>query len=211
VLSSDDHEAAAFVVHRLGSIRLAESQAQLMAEGRAVMRDGSYYDGLVVEVRQVEDMKIGRVAASLMTGVLETELSNGRAILDTHRQNEAFLRDVHARLMLLSTPVADQRDLQTIAVALADADAKRGGIQDRMDRVSMTIDPKLREMLESLRLRIEELNGLRDQNLRSTGVLESELRELDNRLAAGSNSAGSKLSLALQRKLFRFVRTTPCE
>ena len=50
VLHSGDALAAAFVVFRLGNVRLAVSQDELLGGGRAIMRDGAYNDGIVIEV-----------------------------------------------------------------------------------------------------------------------------------------------------------------
>jgi hypothetical protein len=63
VFASSDDLALAFIQFRTGQVRLADTQAQLLEGGRAIMRDGAYNSGLIVEVLRSRDMKIGRAAA----------------------------------------------------------------------------------------------------------------------------------------------------
>ena len=85
MIRSDDKLAMAFVVFRLGNVRLAENQNELLSGGRAVMDDSAYYDGLITEMRRPDGLKIGRAAAPLMEATLRERIER-----DNHHDLELY-------------------------------------------------------------------------------------------------------------------------
>jgi len=203
VFTSDDAVAMAFVIFRLGNVRLARSQVELMADGRAVMEDGSYYDGLVVEIRIAGDFKIGKVAAALMTDVLEKEFADETAIAKTHMANERLLSDIYERLVRLCSDFDDADRLETLSIALAESEEQKKDLLDRLERVGLLVDPKLDESRKRLDARIAELREGRETNQKTIGNLETELAQLGQALGAAQNTRGSWWSVKHRLGLFR--------
>ncbi|RRH96900.1 DNA primase [Mesorhizobium tamadayense] len=203
VFTSDDAIAMSFVISRLGSVRLARSQVELMADGRAVMDDGSYYDGLVVEIRVASDFKIGKVAATLMTGVLEKEFADESAIAKTHLANERLLSDIFERLVRLCSDFGEGDRLETLSIALADSEERKRDLLDRLERVGLLVDPKLDESRKLLDGRIAGLREERETNQKKIGALETELAQLSRVLGDGQAIRGSWWSVKHRLRLFR--------
>lgn len=203
VFTGDDAIAMAFVTFRLGTVRLAGSQAELMADGRAVMADGTYYDGLVVEIRSAGEFKIGKVAASLMAGVLEKEFADESAVTRVHQANESLLVDVHSRLQRLGTPFEEEDALERLAIALADIDARRDEAWERLDRVDKLADPELDASRQRLVARIADLREERETNQKALGSLETELGQLARMLHGAQEMRGSWWSVKHRLRLFR--------
>lgn len=203
VMTSDDRIVMAMVIFRVGSVRLAETQAQLISEGRAIMDDGSYYDGLVVEVMHVRDMKLGRTAASLMVDVLSRELEDERAVSKVHRGTEDLLSMLLVRMSELATPVPDERKLERLSIQLADSDARRDEIAGRLQKVSMTLDPALAESRRRLEKRIADLQEESRVPDRAIAVLKSELVAMNAQITGGAEVPGSRWSVRLAWRLFR--------
>lgn len=203
VFTGDDAVAMAFVTHRLGNVRLAASQAELMADGRAVMADGTYHDGLVVEIRGAGEFKIGKVAATLMAGVLEKEFADESAVTRVHQANERALVDIHARLERLAVPFDEADGLERLAIGLADIDARRKDALERLERVDLLVDPELEASRRRLVARIAELRDEREANQKSLGSVETELGQLNRMLRGAQELRGSWWSVKHRFRLFR--------
>ncbi|MDQ0392879.1 SbcC/MukB-like Walker B domain-containing protein [Labrys monachus] len=203
ILRSDDELAMALVVQRLGSIRLAETQEELFLPGRAIMRDGTYDDGIVIEVRHPDGLKIGRVAAELMLDRLQAELTDEQQLAQTHRGHADFLTDICGRLHLLTIAPAETETLETLASALAEIDDRRADLQERIDRVGLLLDPAIQESFSKVRRRLKVLHEERGERQTDRGGLRAELTALDIRLNAGEGEIGSWWSLRTRRRLFR--------
>lgn len=203
ILRSDDPLAMAFVTFRLGAVRLAETQEDLFRPGRAIMRDGAYDDGVVVEVRHPEGLKIGRVAAELMIDVLRGELEEQRRLAETHRRNAAFFGEILGRLELLTIPPPETETLTALTSALAEIDERRAEIQDRLDRVGLLVDPALQDSLTKASHRLSTLRDEKGEQQDIRGRLRSELGAIEKRLSAGDRELGSWLSLTVWRNRFR--------
>lgn len=203
VLASDDPLAQAFIIFRAGSIRLAETQAELLGGGRAIMRDGAYNSGVVVEVLRASDLKIGRAAAPLMQSELARQIEEQRALIATHRQVEQFHEDIAKRLEALVRPVEDENRLDRLSIAIDQYDEQRTELQKRLDRIAATIDPALQAALENNRARLRALNEDKQQLVEQRGLLTGGIGEIDRRLGAGEAFPGSRMCLATRRRLFR--------
>jgi uncharacterized protein YPO0396 len=203
IFTSDDAIAMAFVIYRLGGVRLAHSQVELLADGRAVMDDGSYYDGLVVEVRTAGDFKIGKVAAALMTSVLEKDFVDETAIAKTHLANERLLSDIHERLVRFCSGFGEADRLEALSIALADSEGRKKDALDRLERVDLLVDPELDASRKRLDSRIADLREEREANQKKLGGLETELAQLGQVLRGAQEMRGSWWSVKHRLRLFR--------
>lgn len=77
-----------------------------MGGGRAIMRDGAYNSGIVVEVLRTQDLKIGRAAAPLMEAELVRQIEERRGWLANHGDTERFHDDIVKKLDALIAETA---------------------------------------------------------------------------------------------------------
>ncbi|MDK4705023.1 SbcC/MukB-like Walker B domain-containing protein [Rhizobium sp. CNPSo 4062] len=203
VINSDDPLVMAFVVFRVGNVRLAASQEELLSGGRAVMVDGAYHDGLVTEVRRAQGMKIGRAAAPLMIATLQQRITGHTDLLQVHRGKERFFDDVMRRLEQCAQPVADADRLESITTAYSDLAERRTEARDRLGRIAAQVDPRLTEAEARATRAIKSLNEDRDRLVFRRATLEAELKQLDEKLRGGNNQPGSWLALNHHRRQFK--------
>ncbi len=203
VLRSEDPLALAFLVQRAGSVRLAETQEELLSGGRAIMRDGAYNSGIVVEVLRAHGVKIGRAAAPLMIEKFERQITEARAVLATHLDAARFHADVARRLEELADDSGGERRLDELSLSLdrlaESCEAKR----IRLQRITASIDPALQTELARVARLLEELQGDQVRISRSQGQLTERRHELDRTLAGGDSLIGSRLRFANRLRLLR--------
>jgi hypothetical protein len=205
IIHSDDPLAMAFVVFRIGTVHLAESQNELLSGSRAVMADGTYYDGLVTEMRRAQGMKIGRAAAPLMIETLQQRISEYTALLQVHRDKERFFEDVLRRLEQCAAPVEDKDRLESITSAYSDLAERRAEARERLGRIAAQIDPQLTEAEARATRTIKSLNEDRDGLLTRRTWLTAELKQIEQKLVGGDAQPGSWLCLSHRRRQFKAV------
>ncbi|SEH43236.1 SbcC/MukB-like Walker B domain-containing protein [Tardiphaga sp. OK245] len=203
MIRSNDPLAMAFVVYRIGNVRLAADQQELLSGGRAVMADGAYYDGLITEIRRAEGAKIGRAAAPLMAAELQRRLDENEKLLDVHSQNKRFFEDVIRRLEDCSAPVKDGEQLDNLALALGDLMDKRTDARRRFEAISAETDPQLNDAEQRLKLHLSQLGKRRDDLNRRDASLGTEIEEIERKLGSSVHLLGSRDCLAHRRRMFR--------
>lgn len=203
VLASDDPLATAFIVFRAGQVELAESQPALLAGGRAIMRDGAYNNGIVVEVLRTRDMKIGRAAVPLMEQGLRRQIDELNALVATHRGIERFHEDIAKRLEGLAQPVEASDRLDRLAIDIAERDDRRAQLQLRLDRISAMIDPALLSALEGLKARRQALARDKQELVERRGGLARDAAEALRTLGGGHELVGSRACLRHRWTAFR--------
>jgi hypothetical protein len=208
MIRSNDKLAMAFVVFRLGNVRLAENQNELLSGGRAVMDDGAYYDGLITEMRRPDGLKIGRAAAPLMEATLRERIEQRSELLKVHVEKKRLFEDAIRRLEDCSRAVDEKDMLSVLTVALGDLDDRREDARRRLDRISSQVDPELLDAEKRSQARLKNLNADRDELLGRRGSLKTSVDEIKARLGAGDQTVGSYLCLAKRRRQFRGVVTS---
>jgi hypothetical protein len=203
VLRSEDPLAIAFIVFRTGTIRLADTQEELLSGGRAIMRDGAYNSGIVVEVLRVQDFKIGRAAVPLMLAALKEKIDEQQPLLANHKTAEQFHEDIARRLEAIITPIADEDRLDRLVIEIAQLDEQRAELQDRLDKISATVDPALRNALAAATARRTEIVAGKSELLERRGELRNALQEVAAKLNGGEGQIGSWLCLTARRRQFR--------
>jgi len=203
MIRSDDPLAMAFVVFRIGNVRLADDQDALLSGGRAVMADGAYHDGLITEMRGTDGMKIGRAAAPLMEAALVARIEQRSVLLKTHRENERFFEDVIRRLEDCSRPVVEGESLDAIALTLDGLAEKRTEALRRLERISAQIDPQLLDTELRSKALLANFRSDREDMIDMRATLRTETEGVRRKLAAGESIPGSYLSLKQRGRLFR--------
>lgn len=203
VLTSDDELAMAFVVGRLGGVRLADNETDLIGARRAIMRDGTYNDGIVIDTRRPSDLKIGRTAAGLMVDQLEKALTDASAIHKQHDDRAQFYDDVVRRLERLAVAPEDDNRLPELVEALADCDERLIDGQRRIAEILSQVDPKLHAELQEARAERVSLNTDLGEIREKRGGLHTALTQIAFNLGQGEGQLGSMFSLKARRARFR--------
>lgn len=210
VLKSDDALAMAFVVGRLGGVRLAATVAELVGARRAIMQDGTYNDGFVIETRRPQDLKIGRSAAQLMQGQLERAIADETAILKKHDEHARFYEDIGRRLEGVAAPPAVEDRLETIVDGLADHDERLADTRRRLAGLLAQIDPALHADLQAARHRQATLTAEKEELREDRGRTQQALSQINVNLGQGDGFPGSWMCLTARRGRFRGrIRTLP--
>jgi hypothetical protein len=211
MISSDDKLAMAFVVFRIGNVRLAENQDELLSGSRAVMADGAYYDGLITEMRRPDGLKIGRAAAPLMEATLRERIEQRSQLLRVHLEKKRFFEDAIRRIEDCSRPVDEKDRLEALAFALGDLADRRADARRRLYRISTQVDPELLDAEKRSQVLLNSLKTDRDELIDSRASLRSKIEEVKARLGAGEQTVGSYLCLAHRRRQFRSVVTSAAQ
>jgi energy-coupling factor transporter ATP-binding protein EcfA2 len=203
VFASEDPLAMAFITFRTGNVRLAESQAELLGDGRAIMRDGAYNSGVVVEVLRTADLKIGRAAAPLMEASLAQQIEEQLRIAAHHDEVQRFHDDVGRRVEALTDKVGEDARLEQLVLELERLEEQRLDHQRRLDRIAATIDPKLQADLNRVKVQIRELTTDKEELIGRRERLKQVVLNIGRQLDAGDAQPGSWISFSNRRRLFR--------
>jgi energy-coupling factor transporter ATP-binding protein EcfA2 len=206
LIRTDDRDAMLFILRRYGTVRLADDMASFEADGRALMQDGLYDDGLARTHRAVEprDFKIGRTAQAML-------IQNRRAELEE-------LQDSAAK------SIATGKILDGVAAALSELrqeGARFGEIfelltqaigQEKSNRAE--IEAIIAQGDDGLGERLRENRALKDRTLEEKRKLESELADDAGKVRAAQqlldglqNMPGSRTYLSLQTRFYRDHRS----
>lgn len=203
VFASDDPLAIAFLRFRTGQVRLAGTQAELLAGGRAIMRDGAYNSGIVVEVLRTRDLKIGRAAAPLMEAELLARIEDRQALIAVHAETERFHDDIHRKLLPLMADVDPADRLDLLVAAIDQHEESRTELQHRIDKIAMTVDPAIQHNLDKVKLQLRSATEEKEELIGRRGQLGQARIEIQRRLDAGDAQPGSWLCLRSRRALFK--------
>ncbi|MDX8506247.1 SbcC/MukB-like Walker B domain-containing protein [Mesorhizobium captivum] len=203
IFASEDQLAMAFIRFRTGQVRLADTQAELLGGGRAIMRDGAYNSGIVVEVLRTQDLKIGRAAAPLMETELARQIAERQGWAATHLEAERFHDDIRRKLepLLEEVPVADRLDL--LAEAIDQHNVTRIELQMRLDRIAATVDPAIQQGLDRVKLQLRSVNDEKEELVGRRGQLKQADLDVQRRLGAGDGQPGSWNCLKARRLAFK--------
>ena len=201
ILHTDDPDARILVDKRLGNIRRAETTADLRLPGRAVMRDGTFDDGIVVEVRNLErHHKIGKKAAD--SAALEIELDRLIKRRDALMQTETALLAAADSLSSLAKIGGAQADSVILAYSTAE-DTLRQALE-RLREIESHIDPKLAEQKSALQNAIRERGKDRDEAIGKKSAAETQAANYEDKVSQGDLSAGSHMNVLKKRADMRF-------
>lgn len=203
VFTSADPLALAFVRFRTGHVRRADSQAELLGGGRAIMRDGAYNSGIVVEVLRTKDLKIGRAAAPLMESELDRKIAERRGWLGNHVEAARFHDDIIRKIEPLTLEPAAEDRLDLLASAIEKHDEERTALQKSLAAIAATADPRIQEGLDLLKIQLDSADHDKSELTDRRGRLRQAGVDVQKRLDAAEGQLGSWLCLRARRRLFR--------
>lgn len=188
VLASDDPRAMAFVIRRIGGVRLAETLADLHQPGRAIMDDGTYDDGLTVELRDVQGgYRIGTGAARASLPALADEANRLKeqiatlaARCDAHRRMAGCL-DSLARITGKGSHVL------TVCGTIESLQGRLSQVSADLDALAQHNDPNLTARLKQIG---ETLSHYRSEERAAHLALADSRRivgDVTSRLAGGGD------------------------
>lgn len=150
ILRAKDAMVAAFLIHRVGNVRLVDSETELHAGGRAVTQDCAYCDGLVTEIRQVEERKIGADATGAIRRDLERRLKEIRAEHEATQDSVRSLRDLADRLAPLAAARAADAGIVDVVQAYRDKQKAIAGLQDQRTRLRDHVQPEISGRMDGI-------------------------------------------------------------
>lgn len=204
VFASTDDLALAFIQFRTGSVRLADNQAELLDGGRAIMRDGAYNGGIIVEVLRTRDLKIGRAAAPLMQAELEARIAELRQLRDIHADHQRFHQDIVRKLEpLMTQEIAEDAKLDLLVESIDWLEQQRADLRNRLERIAATVDPAIQQRLDQVRLQLRSIEESKIDLAKSEGDMRRVGMEIERRLNAAEGAPGSWACLKFRRRAFR--------
>lgn len=205
VLRADEPMAMAFVIRRIGNVRLAEAIEDLHRPGRAIMRDGTYDDGLTVEMREVaRGNKIGAGAGRVGLAALQNELAGLVAEIQAARQHRSMLQSAARSIEAFATAAGRGADLLRACEQLQRAAERLEQIAADLRALEQNVDPGLRERATRLAQEITTYETeARASTVRATEAKRA-IFDATGRLNAGDAEPGA--NLALQATYIAFTR-----
>ena len=134
---------------------------------------------------------------------LARQIEEQRGLITTHQEVARFHDDIAKRLEAITNSIEEPDRLEALSIAIDQHDEQRAEFQNRLDRISATIDPTLQAALERARSREKSLNEDKQELVRQQGKLTAELAEIGRRLGAGDGFPGSRMCFGTRRALFR--------
>lgn len=201
VIHTDDRDAMLFVARRYGNVRLARDMAEFEADGRALMQDGLYDDGLARNHRGADphDFKIGRAAQAMLIQHRRAELGDlEEAVAAAAALSKALDNAASAISELRQDGFGFGELLSLLSRTIADSKANRAEI----DAIEARGDDGLAE-------RLRENRTLRERTIEERKKLEAELSDDNGKLRSNQhllnglqNVPGSVTFLALHRRFY---------
>jgi len=206
VLRAKDPLVGAFILHRVGNVRLVETEAELQEGGRAVTRDCAYCDGLVTEIRQPGERKIGVDASGTVRRELESRL---RQALDAQTETRALvqgLRGLAERLAPLAAARAQPLGLVDVVRDYRDKQRQIDGLRDQITRLRNYVNPEISSRIEAIdrdlvMLELErsgDPDGLDADSRKGAKRLLEEALRAEGTAMTGCNSGLPELTVALK-------------
>uniref|UniRef100_UPI003AA93526 ATP-binding protein n=1 Tax=Terasakiella pusilla TaxID=64973 RepID=UPI003AA93526 len=144
-LASSEPQAVAFVIFRVGSIRLADQLADLGKPGRAIMRDGTYDDGISVTSRSVNDRRLGAGAAALQLQILLGKLETARVAVNVAREDKSRYETFCKILSDIIEAGKCEETLEELVGKMDSFDEQIAEIDQKLSMLSTEMDRDLQE------------------------------------------------------------------
>ncbi len=201
VVRTDDRDAMLFVLRRHGNVRLAQTMAEFEQDGRALMQDGLYDDGLTRNHRGIDpnDFKIGRAAQASMAFRRQSELEELTETFVAAAATGKALDDAIRTLVQLRS---DDGRFGALFEQASQAVSEQEATQAEVATIRARGDDGLSEKLRANR-------ALKERALEDRKRLEDELAQdratvKSNQIMLGGlqNVPGSHMNLALAKRLY---------
>jgi hypothetical protein len=211
VFRSTDALAKAFLVFRTGNIRLGSSRSDLDKPGRWILDDGTYDDGVVIDVKEPRGgRKLGARGLAVSAERAAAELAKVAGELTSRQQDtkiaERWIRFVERFSELLDNKV-DRR-------SFAETDALAVGHLKRVDELNAAIASlasadvsAFDEQLALARKNLKEADDNRSKLEEALRGLSKKMGGFEAIIGKGEDSPGSRLHALNSLRRFRQGRT----
>jgi energy-coupling factor transporter ATP-binding protein EcfA2 len=207
VLASDDPLAMAFVVRRIGGVRLAYSIEELHRPGRAVMQDGTYDDGLTVEMREVVGgYKIGAGAGRIGLSALERRRGAIEDELKELEDRAKDLRNAAGCLTVLSAAVGRGQDLITALDRCTRLKEKLDTLAEDIRALEQNVSPAFKARMVEIEQQIRLYAKGIEEAIHAEAGAKHGVGAASEKLLGGEGAPGSTLSVRRARQKFQAVR-----
>lgn len=207
IVTSSDPLALAFVIRRIGNVRLAHSIEELHRPGRAIMQDGTYDDGLIVEMRNAEGYKIGAGAGRLGLTSLNQRFGELNNNLQEAKSRAEIFKMLEAGFTILIGTAGRGSEL----IALCN---KYQRLAEQLDRISVDIKALEHNIPPDMKARREALESqikIYEDEARKAIGQEKEAKQIianaTEALASSEQGLGSRWNLKLLRQRYSDVRS----
>ena len=203
---SADSLAMAFVIFRVGAVRQADELAELAKPGRAIMRDGTYDDGITVTSRSVHDRRLGNGAAALQLQILLGKLKAAENKLSTATDDkQRYQTFTNVLSNVLETGNCEQ-SLTDMVGEMDGLDEQIAEIDQKLFLITSEMDRDLQERKERCRTNLTEIGNDRVETASKQSGLKIELQNAQSQLV------GDKLNdrigeLAARKRSLELLRS----
>lgn len=207
VLSTDDPMVMAFVLRRIGNVRLAHGVADLHKPGRAIMTDGTYDDGLTVEMREVAGgLKIGAGAGKAGLASLTREKAEVQEDLAELGERIRDLRLAAQSLAVFAAVAGKGAELIRLCDQLQRSRERLDHIAADLRALERNVDPALQDRKDKLEAQIRAYETEARDALVRQNVAKTEISNATQKLNAGDGEMGSTMALTFAWRRFKDVR-----
>jgi energy-coupling factor transporter ATP-binding protein EcfA2 len=201
LIRSEDRDAMLFVLRRYGNVRLAHDMAAFEADGRALMQDGLYDDGLARYHRAADptDFKVGRSAQALLLQHRRAELADKEELAAVNAALSKLLDGAINALGELQQEGSRFTELMAaLSQTIEEGKSNRAEIVSILARGDEGLSEKLRENLALKERTLEQKRAL----ARDLAEDEASLRSNRQLLGGLQNVPGSITHLTLQKRFY---------
>jgi len=206
VLKSDDIYVMGFIARRIGNVRLAKNQSDLHLSGRAIMQDGTYDDGLVMQRRRMDIPKIGKSVAQQSEQVILQELHALNEKVEHFEGENKTYKSMADALREAAELSGSEFVLSTMLDRYGDAYNQLKDKSGELIALDQEIDPETQ-------IRIKEVEGqitdIKDDLFRLNSERDSardRVSKFSSKLASGEGEPGSQINLETCRRRYRTIR-----
>jgi len=213
VLSASDPLVMAYIVRRIGNVRLCAKEKEIYLPGRAVFQtetvegvNVTYDDGLSFGNRNVNDRKLGQGAAASELNRQQALFAHYRRLFVENGRALEKLNRILIGLNRLSDVASREKTIAEIALAIDLSDEQVGEQEATIADLRNSLDPGLKVRLDQCDVRISEYE---EDLIIKRGQVEGaneRIKLLKRDIEAGENFPGSDESVKFHRS-FRFRRS----
>ncbi len=157
MIETDNPHALAFMITRIGNVKMVESRQELEAANRAIMADGLYTSGMTIQThRDLDRFILGREVQKRSLEVLRQKAQN---FFNEKDAIEKDMRDFENAAQVTRTIIKTVKDetlkASMISRGLDDCRGELNSFNTRKERVEEDIDPELLQEIHDLESDIE--------------------------------------------------------
>lgn len=216
VVVSDEPLVMAFLNRRIGNVRLADDVGDLKRQGRAIMTDCFYDDGLGVRRLSARPPHIlGQDVVDRAARDLDQQIADARETEESRRREARGLHGASQALRALADALADDErpGLKDLDDEIIKADDELTGLKEMEDRVRGEINPEWQQELTRLDEAMQALDKEITDNLTAIEDARNKADTAQKAIDGGEDYVGSTFHWSRMRQRFteadRFVGDQP--